>query len=349
MTPEVRIICGVGGVGKTTLSAAMAVSAAVRGRRVVVLTIDPARRLADALGVALGHEPRPIPLGPDAGSGSLHAAMLDRKAMFDQVIQRYAPSDDLARRLLANRYYDAVSTRLAGSQEYMATEKLFELVSDGRWDLVLLDTPPSQHALDFLLAPDRIRGLLTQRALRALFEPPGWLGFATRRVVELVRRIAGDQVIADLVEFFDLFGGLAEGFRERGRRVGELLASEHTRFYLIASTRTPEVEGPLAFAAALRERGARLTGIVVNRVSEPPPDVNVASELGPAPAGVDAAAWRDIGVVLEGALARAGAHHQQEAALLHRMRQEGLPVWTVPETDAPTTLDDLARLSPYLP
>lgn len=347
MSPEVRIICGVGGVGKTTLAAAMAVSAAARGHRVVVLTIDPARRLADALGVTLDNDPRLLDL--QGVRGSLHAAMLDRKAMFDTVIRRYAPSPEVADRLLANRYYAAVSTRLAGSQEYMATEKLYELANDGRWDVIVVDTPPSQHALDFLLAPDRIRGLLTQRALRALLEPGGWLGLATRRVVDLVRRIAGDQVIADLVEFFDLFGALAEGFRDRGQRVGELLASDRTRFYLVASTRTSEVEGPLQFSAALRDRGAKLSGIVVNRVTEAPPDLDVLAALGPAPEAGGEAAWREVAAAIDAAARRTQATHQRESVLLRRLRQEGLPVWTVPEVDAPTSISDLARLSPHLP
>ena len=145
---RVVVCCGVGGVGKTTTSAALGLRLATRGARVCVLTIDPARRLADALGVQLGHEPSPVSLEAE---GTLHALMLDRKATWDGMIRRFAPDKDTAESLLANRYYRAVSTRLGGSQEYMAMEKLYELVESGTWDVVVVDTPPTQHALDLSL------------------------------------------------------------------------------------------------------------------------------------------------------------------------------------------------------
>ena len=145
---ELIICCGVGGVGKTTTSAALSLSLAMSGKRVVVLTIDPARRLADALGIAaLGNQPRAIDLGGQA-TGSLDALMLDQKQTWDEVIRRFASSDALAERLLANRYYKAVSERLVAN-EYMAVEKLYDLVNSGRWDIVVADTPPAQHTLDF--------------------------------------------------------------------------------------------------------------------------------------------------------------------------------------------------------
>ena len=281
---RVVICCGVGGVGKTTTSAALALRLATRGQRVCVLTIDPARRLADALGVQLGHEPSPVDLDAE---GSLHALMLDRKATWDGIIRRFAPDEETASSLLANRYYRAVSTRLGGSQEYMAMEKLYELVQSETWDVVVVDTPPTQHALDFFRAPDRIHRLLDKSVLGILIEPGrGLMQSATRRVVKVIHRMAGERVIGDIAEFFTLFSGLSSGFRQRSRAVAELLASPRTSYWLVTTASAPARADALSFLGQLSERKLTLSGIVVNRVVRPSGVAGVDR-----PESIEEAAW----------------------------------------------------------
>ncbi|MBW2256182.1 MAG: ArsA family ATPase, partial [Deltaproteobacteria bacterium] len=222
MSTEVLVCCGVGGVGKTTAAAALAIGHALSGRSVVVLTIDPARRLADALSVELGNDPRPVSLSElgHQGPGTLDGLMLDRKATFDSVVTRFSPSEESTERLLANRYYRAVSERLGGSHEYMAMEKLYDLVTDGRWDLVVVDTPPTQHALDFFRAPERVHRVFDRSVLPALIQPgKGLIAATTRRVGRVVRHLAGDRVLEDIAEFFNLFSDYAAGFRSRSKAV----------------------------------------------------------------------------------------------------------------------------------
>lgn len=309
--PEIHVCCGVGGVGKTTAAAAMAVGLAQRGRRVAVLTIDPARRLADALGVSLGNDPQEVAI--PGSPGSLHALMLDRKATFDGVIRRFAPDPDTAQRLLENRYYRAVSKRLSGSHEYMAMEKLLELADDGRFDTLVLDTPPTRHALDFLKAPDRMRRLMDPRVLAALTLPSrSFFAVASRSVLALVARLAGESVLEDLREFFGLLSGLSTGFRDRGARVRDLLAAADTRFWLVVAADSPERDDALGFLDLLREQRLHFAGFVINRVAvDPDPD---PIPVVPAPGGVDPVRWQEA----LGGLA--SLHHARRARV---MRQEG--------------------------
>jgi anion-transporting ArsA/GET3 family ATPase len=357
LSTEVLVCCGVGGVGKTTAAAALAIGYALSGRSVVVLTIDPARRLADALSVELGNDPRPVPLGELGyqGPGTLDGLMLDRKATFDNVVTRFSPSEESTERLLANRYYRAVSERLSGSHEYMAMEKLYDLVTDGRWDVVVVDTPPTQHALDFFRAPERVHRVFDRSVLPALIQPgKGLIAATTKRVGRMVRRLAGDRVLEDIAEFFNLFSDYAAGFRSRSKAVRELLHAEQTHYFLVASASAPERTDALSFLETLDERGMQFSGFLLNRVT---PDPGVDRSLGvddmpAAPPDMDPAAWRAalevvLGLVQEGE--EAADRHRQAIAALSKHAPDA-PIWLVPELgDSVRTLPGLAEMSAHLP
>jgi anion-transporting ArsA/GET3 family ATPase len=266
------IVCaGSGGVGKTTTSAALAAEGARRGRRAVVVTIDPARRLADALGLgALTNDPRPVE-GDWAPGGSLHALMLDTKTTFDELVERYSASESQRQRILGNRFYRNVSNALSGTQEYMAAEKLYELHESEEFDLIVVDTPPTRNALDVLDAPNQLARLLDHRVYRVL-TAPGRRGVgrvvnrATQAVVRTAARVVGAEVIDDTVAFFAAFEGMEEGFRERSQRVRALLASDATTFVLVAAPRADTVGEALHFAGRLTDQGLAVRALVVNRM-----------------------------------------------------------------------------------
>ena len=349
MTARVAVCCGVGGTGKTTTSAGLGVSYAMQGERVVVLTIDPARRLADALGIgALSNEPTPVPL-PGA-RGSLHALMLDRKGTWDQVISRHA-EPDIAERLMKNRYYRAVSTRLSGSHEYMAVEKMHELAIEGAYDRVIVDTPPTQHVIDFFRAPDRVRGILDRSMLSLLLDPSGISGFATRGALSIVGRLAGDRVIGEIREFFTLIGSMSQGFRERSEAVAELLCAKSTAYWLVADANAPERNDLLGFLAELREREMSFAGFLVNRViPEPKGEIPSREELlalSPRedgwPQAVDALLALPSSV---SALARA----QREAIDDLKRAAGGSPCWLVPEISGGVrSIEGLLSIAAWLP
>lgn len=265
--PRRVVVCaGAGGVGKTTVAAAIGAGMAERGRRVLVLTIDPARRLAGALGLPEhGDDVHPVDLEAHgfSPSGSLHAAMLDAQLTFDRLVREQAPSPEAAERILANRIYRQVSAAVAGAHEYMAMERLYELHTGGDYDLIVLDTPPSRNALDFLEAPGRLTRFVEGRALRFLLRPgmrAGRLGFSA------IERIAGVTFLRELSELAAGFDGMYDGFARRAAEVSELLASGKTTFLLV----TVPLPEPLAeadfFWRALRERELPFGGVVVNKV-----------------------------------------------------------------------------------
>jgi anion-transporting ArsA/GET3 family ATPase len=274
---HIVICCGTGGVGKTTTAAAFAVEAARAGRRAVVVTIDPAKRLADTLGLAALSDTA-TEIDPalwrardaSATSGSLHALMLDTKSTFDRLVARYAGDDGQAQRILANGFYRNVSGALGGTQEYMAAEKLYELHDDGRFDLIVVDTPPSRHALDFLDAPARLLRLLDNRVFRLLMMPTrAYLRVASVAIQTFFRtiaRVVGTQVIDDVVGFFQAFEGMEAGFRERANNVQELIDDPTTAFVLVTSARRDAVEEAAFFARRLEESSLGVTALVVNRV-----------------------------------------------------------------------------------
>jgi anion-transporting ArsA/GET3 family ATPase len=265
---SVVVCCGSGGVGKTTTAAALGMLAAGSGRRVCVVTIDPARRLADALGAkGLENEARPIP-GPF--EDRLFALMLDARRTFDDLVLRYSRDAVQSQRILSNRLYQNLASVLSGTQEYMATEKLFELHESGRFDLVVVDTPPTRHALDFLDAPRRLAGFLDNRLFRVLVTPGRAylkaMGVATRLLLRTLGRVAGSEIVDDTVAFFQAFEGMEQGFRERASAVERLLAEEATGFVMVAAARRDSIEETAYLSAKLAGAGHGLDALVVNRV-----------------------------------------------------------------------------------
>jgi anion-transporting ArsA/GET3 family ATPase len=293
---RICICAGPGGVGKTTTSAAIAMGMAARGRRVAVVTIDPAQRLADALGLdALSNEPRQVDPARFAAKGlelggELWAMTLDAKRTFDELIARLAPDPEAQQRVLDNRIYQELSSAVAGSQEFTAIAKLYELDREGGFDLLVLDTPPSRNALDFLDAPDRISQFLEGRALRAFMAPTGLAarvaGRGTGLVFTALRRVTGIDLLTDLSEFFRALGGMVDGFKERASQVRQLLGDPGTVFLLVTSAEPDPVEEAEFLAREIERAGLPLAGAVVNRshhdVLDDPDLGSVAHELGEA-------------------------------------------------------------------
>jgi anion-transporting ArsA/GET3 family ATPase len=265
---DICICAGAGGVGKTTTSAAIGVGMARRGLKVAVLTIDPARRLANSLGLPeLGNEERRIEL--DA-PGELWAMMLDAKTTFDEIVEKHAPDASTRDAVLSNRIYKELSTAVAGSQEYMAMEKLHELHEEGRYDLLVLDTPPSRNALDFLDAPDRLSRFIDSRSLQ-FFLAPSRTGLkifsrGTGMLFSVLKRITGVDLLQDLSDFFGSFGDMAAGFRDRAKAVKELLAEDRTTFLLVTSPAHEAVEEAKFFRDKLEESDMPFGAVIVNRM-----------------------------------------------------------------------------------
>src|SRR4051812_18600207 len=263
------VICaGSGGVGKTTTSAALAMGMAERGMKVAVVTIDPAKRLANALGMdELGNEPHLVELDLD---GELWAMMLDAKRTFDEVIERLAPDEATREEIFENRIYQQLSSAVAGSQEFTAIAKLFELDQEGDYDLLVLDTPPSRNALDFLDAPGRLTGFFQGRAIRVFLRPAGFggrlLGRGTGIASRLLRRVPGVPLLRALSFFFRALGGMIDGFTGRARRVGALLEAPATTFLIVPAPRHDPVEEAIFLHRRLSEAGMPFGGLVVNRV-----------------------------------------------------------------------------------
>ena len=266
------IVCvGAGGVGKTTTAAALALEAAQRGRRVCVVTIDPARRLSDAMGFdpdrAIGNEPQQIDV---AATGELWAVMLDTSTTFDGLIRTYAPSEEQAQSILTNDFFRNIADSMSGAHEYMAMEKLYELHNDERFDLVVVDTPPTSNAIDFLEAPDRITQFLDHRLYKILVTPTGGLArvvnFAAQGFLRTVARIVSASVVDDAIEFFATFDGMEEGFRGRAVAVHDLLVADDTAFVLVTVPRNDTVDDAAAFIETLAEANIAVDAIVVNRV-----------------------------------------------------------------------------------
>jgi anion-transporting ArsA/GET3 family ATPase len=274
---EVVVCCGSGGVGKTTCAAVLGLEGARRGRRVVVVTIDPARRLADALGLpgGLSGEPQLIDLsvGIDDDEseveGELWAMMLDTAATFDGLVERYAADETQVERILGNPFYRNMAGALSGTQEYMAAEKLHELHGDERFDLVIVDTPPSRSALDFLEAPGVLARFLDHRLFKLLMLPTRTglraLGTAAQPVLRAIGRVVGSDVLADAVAFFQAFAGMESGFRERANEVVELIRAPETAFVLVASPRHDTIEEAVWFGEQLVAQGVDVAAAIVNR------------------------------------------------------------------------------------
>jgi anion-transporting ArsA/GET3 family ATPase len=322
------VICaGSGGVGKTTTSAALAMGLAAAGQRVAVVTIDPAKRLANSLGLAeLDNEPRLVAPDRFAGHGiemhgELWAMQLDAKQTFDELVAGLSPDDAARDDVLGNRIYQQLSSAVAGSQEFTAVAKLYELDRSGRFDVLVLDTPPSRNALDFLDAPDRLTGFLEGRALRVFLAPTGLAAkvaaAGTSVVFGVLRRLTGVDLLDDLSVFFRSLSGLIDGFKERAEGVKALLGDPATTFLIVSSPEREPVEEAIFFHGKLAEHGMPFGGLVINRVHA----------LDGAAGDADAAALEAaLGASLAGKVGRAYAEEQalaeRDAAAIERLCAE---------------------------
>jgi arsenite-transporting ATPase len=258
---------GVGGVGKTTFAAALGLSEALRGRSVLVLTADPARRLADALGVGtLRNAPSRVSL-PSPGGGALHAAMLETKASADDIIRRASEDDGRAQRVLDNRIYQAFSNTLARSHAYAAMERVHEAINDDSYDLVVVDTPPAQSSIEILDAPDRLVRFLDQRVVRWFLQASGDSPERRRGTLaqRLLQTVAGDSLVSALTDFLTEMSFLREGFARRASEVGEVMRSSGARFILVSSADSVGIEAAKSVASEIVERQFTLSHVVFNR------------------------------------------------------------------------------------
>jgi len=321
---RINVCCGSGGVGKTTTAAALGLRAAAQhGRNVVVLTVDPARRLAQSMGLSsLDNIPRPVPhvSGPDGGS--LQAMMLDMKRTFDEIVEQHADPDRAAQ-ILANPFYQSLSSGFSGTQEYMAMEKLGQLRRSDTWDLIVVDTPPSRSALDFLDAPQRLSRFLDGKLLRLLTAPAKVGGRAYLRVLNagfgmvtgVLTKVLGAQVLRDAQTFVSALDTMFGGFRERADYTYQLLRAPGTSFLVIAAPEPDALREASYFVERLAAEGMPLAGLVLNRVHELP-----AARLS---AARSLAAAETLQAADDGAQDGAGGHALAVAALrLHAGRME---------------------------
>ena len=289
---RVCVCAGSGGVGKTTTSAAIALGMAAQGAKVAVVTIDPAKRLANALGLEeLENDPRRVdPERLTTGGlevrGELWAMMLDPKRTFDELIDRIAPTPERAEEIKANRVYRELSTAVSGSQEFTAIAKLYDLEREHKFDLLELDTPPSRNALDFLDAPQRLSSFLEGRALKALMRPTGIgmrvLGRGASPLLAGLRRVTGVDLITDLATFFQLLGDMTGDFSERARQVEQLLHAPTTAFLLVSSAEREPIDEAIWFHRTLERNGLPFSGVVVNRVHHDLLSGNEPADVGAA-------------------------------------------------------------------
>jgi anion-transporting ArsA/GET3 family ATPase len=359
---RIAVCVGPGGVGKTTVAAAIALDRALHGARALVCTIDPARRLANALGLsALGNVESRVPdhKFAEAGlapRGALFAMMLDVKRTWDDLVARHAPDPARRERILKNRLYQQMSSALAGSQEYMAMEKLYELATDRDYDVIVLDTPPTAHALDFLEAPDRILDFLGNETARALLGPALGAGKLGLRLAQLgggyiaktLARFTGQAVLADLGDFLQGFQGMYDGFKERAAAVHALFSRPEVGFVLVTSPSPVAVEETLAFHERLHAESMPVAGLVANRVTPDlwprrarlPGEAELAAALAATLPGADSG--------LAARLAHTLAEHQTLAAGERRALDRLFAAVEAPRAVVPrleTDVHDLAGLA----
>jgi anion-transporting ArsA/GET3 family ATPase len=345
---RILVVGGAGGVGKTTTAAALALQAAIAGRQVIVCTIDPSRRLVTSLGLRqLGDRPRALDLSRSApeARGTLWAMTLDTQRTFDALVERHASSEQARRRILENRFYQQVSAALAGSHEYMAMEKLLELAADERFDLIVLDTPPTRHALDFLEAPERLMGFLDTTVLRWVLRPYFVAGRLTLKVatrtgalaLKIADRVLGVQFLQDLSEFFLAFEGMYDGFKERAARVQALLRDPASAFVLVAAPAKASLEEALFFHERLRDARMPFVGFIVNRVHPDPASARGTRDG--EPVKLDKDLRRRLIEVFQDQQALARAERRHVAALADKVRA---PVVLVAERE--TDVHDLRGL-----
>ncbi len=350
--PATRVVvcCGSGGVGKTTLAAALGVRAAESGRRVVTLTIDPARRLAQSLGLTeLDNTPRKV--AGIKGTGELHAMMLDMKRTFDEIVEAHA-SPQKAAQILANPFYQSLSSSFAGTQEYMAMEKLGQLRKSDRWDLIVVDTPPARSALDFLDAPGRLGRFLDGRFIRTLLVPAKAGGRGYVKVVQAglgvmtgaMTRLLGAQLLTEVQTFVAAMDTMFGGLRERADATAKLLRAPGTAFVVIAAPEPDALREASYFVERLVEEEMPLAGVVVNRVHRTAvPQLSAGKALAAAEAlegeGDPAAA------LAAGVLRTHAQRVQAEKSEQHKLAGFGLAHPKVRTTSAPAFAEDVHDLA----
>jgi anion-transporting ArsA/GET3 family ATPase len=329
--PKTRVVvtCGSGGVGKTTTAAAMALIGAEAGRRTVVLTIDPARRLAQSMGLTeLDNTPREVKgATSDASTGQLFAMMLDMKRTFDEVVLEHSATQDRAEQIFANPFYQSLSSSFAGTQEYMAMEKLGQLVAADEWDLIIVDTPPSRSALDFLDAPNRLGRFLDGRMVKLLTAPAKAGGKAYLKVVTMsvgvvarvFTKIIGGDLLNDLSTFVSALESMFGGFRERAQHTYELLKTPGTAFVVVAAPEPDALREASYFVDRLSQEDMPLAGVIVNRTRVAAP-VKGGKPLSAAraEAAADALAEKDPSATLAEAALR--VHAEVASAAEHDAR-----------------------------
>jgi anion-transporting ArsA/GET3 family ATPase len=366
---RVIVCCGSGGVGKTTTAAAIGLRAAERGRHVVVLTVDPARRLAQSMGLSrLDNTPRPVPFpdrvpagvsvkGTDpggSGGGSLHAMMLDMKRTFDEIVEAHADPDRAAQ-ILANPFYQSLSSGFSGTQEYMAMEKLGQLRRAEEWDLIVVDTPPSRSALDFLDAPQRLGRFLDGRLIRLLVVPAKVGGRAYVRVLNagfgvvtgVLTKVLGAQVLKDVQTFVSALDTMFGGFRERADYTYRLLRAPGTAFLVIAAPEPDALREASYFVERLAEEGMPLAGLVLNRVHRSPAARLSAARSLAASETLQASDGEGGGShALTVAALRLHAERMQQSAIEHRVAEHFTSAHPhVPVAEVPAQPDDVHDLA----
>jgi anion-transporting ArsA/GET3 family ATPase len=363
---RVIVCCGSGGVGKTTTAAAIGLRAAERGRHVVVLTVDPARRLAQSMGLSrLDNTPRLVPLpkrphgdqdgAPDATpAGSLHAMMLDMKRTFDEIVEAHADPDRAAQ-ILANPFYQSLSSGFSGTQEYMAMEKLGQLRRADEWDLIVVDTPPSRSALDFLDAPQRLGRFLDGRLIRLLVVPAKVGGRAYLKVLNagfgmvtgVLTKVLGGQVLKDVQTFVSALDTMFGGFRERADYTYRLLRAPGTAFLVIAAPEPDALREASYFVERLAQEGMPLAGLVLNRVHRSPAARLSAARAVAAAETLQAADGQDGGAhALTIAALRLHAERMQLAAAERRVAEHFTTAHPhVPVAEVPAQPDDVHDLA----
>lgn len=345
---RILLTCGTGGVGKTTLAAALGLAGARAGKRTLVLTIDPARRLADALGLKTFSDQaqRVWPHGKTKSAGSLDAMMLDVKRTFDRVIERYAPDRRTAQTILKNPLYQQLSSAIAGSQEYMAMEQLYEIVAQQRYDLIVLDTPPTQHALDFFQAPQRMVRALSDSMLKLFTAPALAAGkFGAQlvakgadRLLKLFGRVTGVELLQEMADLIQSTVGLFGGFAARADTVYQLLRDPTTGIVLVAAPQRDLLDDAHTFATAAAAQGMHLAGVILNRAMPAfgddisPPNTTAFNP--------------ELATCLRANLAHCRAARAAQQTAFHALcatLPPDLPHWTIPERATPPQgLEELA-------
>ncbi|GIH25976.1 hypothetical protein Aph01nite_42860 [Acrocarpospora phusangensis] len=348
--PSTRIVvcCGAGGVGKTTTAAALGLRAAERGRHVVVLTVDPARRLAQSMGLtSLDNTPRRIT--EIDGDGQLHAMMLDMKRTFDEIIEAHA-DPERARLILSNPFYQSLSSSFSGTQEYMAMEKLGQLRRSGDWDLIVVDTPPSRSALDFLDAPERLGRFLDGRLIRILMAPAKAGGRSAFKLINAgfglvagaLTKVLGAQVLKDIQTFVSSLDALFGGFRQRAEQTYRLLQAPGTAFVVVAAPERDAMREASYFVERLAEERMPLAGLVVNRVHRSPAPALSAARSTAAAEDLESRGEHE----LTAAVLRLHAGRMQLAAREHREQEHFTSAHpTVPISQVPAMSEDVHDLA----